>query len=400
MSTTLRDFIGRLFAGRKPAYTTSLLGLDCGGKTTLLYKIKTGNVVQTIPSIGFNVEDVSCPTLDGQSLHTTMWDIGLGCGGITYMARMISFWIENTNAIVWVVDSADKERLEESVTMMSFLLTTTNFQNTVPVLVLANKRDLPTAMPLDAIRQAFAPALSGRPFAVFQCSCLEDYQKSGLSEAFYWLKLVLESPNALSLHAQIPGQPTGQLVNSDGIARPTADALADKLESWVSRALSDEPADAFIEKFDSLSLPSWDHYTHIRIAYVLLTKYGRQQGKDMIFDGIERYIRESPQTTGRTFHFTMTYFWVQLVHFGIQSMPKDETSSMIVSPRDSQITLVTPASDVAEFARFLVLNPYVVDGSAWSNYYTKEVLMSPGAKAAMVLPDKKPLPNLVSRDVV
>ncbi len=35
-----------------------MLGLDGAGKTTILYKIKIGEVVNTIPTIGFNVENV------------------------------------------------------------------------------------------------------------------------------------------------------------------------------------------------------------------------------------------------------------------------------------------------------------------------------------------------------
>ena len=35
-----------------------MLGLDNAGKTTLLYKMKLGKVVTTIPTIGFNVETV------------------------------------------------------------------------------------------------------------------------------------------------------------------------------------------------------------------------------------------------------------------------------------------------------------------------------------------------------
>lgn len=34
------------------------VGLDAAGKTTILYKLKLGEVVTTIPTIGFNVETV------------------------------------------------------------------------------------------------------------------------------------------------------------------------------------------------------------------------------------------------------------------------------------------------------------------------------------------------------
>jgi ADP-ribosylation factor protein 1 len=35
-----------------------LIGLDNSGKTTILYKMKLGELVTTIPTIGFNVETV------------------------------------------------------------------------------------------------------------------------------------------------------------------------------------------------------------------------------------------------------------------------------------------------------------------------------------------------------
>ena len=107
----------------------------------------------------------------------------------------------------------------------------------------------------------------------------------------------------------------------------------------------------------------------------------------MIFDGIKRYIAESQQANGRTFHETMTYFWVQIVHFGMGSMPPREDGGEATASTD-------------DFARFIVVNPYVVDGNLWSDYYSKEVIMSPAAKEAMVLPDKKPLPNLISRETI
>lgn len=106
----------------------------------------------------------------------------------------------------------------------------------------------------------------------------------------------------------------------------------------------------------------------------------------MIFDGLEKYIKTSPQTTGRTFHITMTYFWIQIVHFGMQSMPVED------APVNSQ--------ENEDFCRFLLLNPYVVDGNLWADYYSKDVIMTPKAKESMALPDKKPLPNVIARDSI
>lgn len=63
-------------------------------------------------------------------------------------------------------------------------------------------------------------------------------------------------------------------------------------------------------------------------------------------------------------------------------------------------TDTTQDSEADEFCRFLLLNPYVIDGGLWTDYYSKDLMMGPEAKQQMVLPDKKPLPNIVERDEV
>jgi GTPase SAR1 family protein len=35
-----------------------MLGLDAAGKTTILFKLKLGEVIQSVPTIGFNMETV------------------------------------------------------------------------------------------------------------------------------------------------------------------------------------------------------------------------------------------------------------------------------------------------------------------------------------------------------
>ncbi|KAJ1882264.1 ADP-ribosylation factor, Arf Arf1, partial [Kickxella alabastrina] len=48
-----------------------MVGLDAAGKTTILYKLKLGEIVTTIPTIGFNVE-----TVEYGSISFTVWDVG------------------------------------------------------------------------------------------------------------------------------------------------------------------------------------------------------------------------------------------------------------------------------------------------------------------------------------
>lgn len=94
----------------------------------------------------------------------------------------------------------------------------------------------------------------------------------------------------------------------------------------------------------------------------------------------------------------MTYFWIQIVHFGIRNMPILRNNAPTTSIDPS--TALPQSALPNDFADFLLLNPHVADGNLWADYYTKAVMMSPQAKSEMVLPDKKPLPNLVIRDAI
>ena len=96
-------FFSRLFSmfGEKEARIL-VLGLDNAGKTTILYRLQVGTVVSTIPTIGFNVE-----TVTHNNVKFQVWDLG----GQTSIRPYWRCYYPNTQAIVYVVDSADAERL-------------------------------------------------------------------------------------------------------------------------------------------------------------------------------------------------------------------------------------------------------------------------------------------------
>ena len=82
-----------------------MLGLDAAGKTTILYKMKLNETVNTIPTIGFNVE-----TLQYKNLEFNCWDIG----GQFKLRNLWRHYFENTQGLIFVVDSNDAERLDET----------------------------------------------------------------------------------------------------------------------------------------------------------------------------------------------------------------------------------------------------------------------------------------------
>ena len=113
-----------------------LLGLDAAGKTTILYQLKLGETVSTIPTIGFNVE-----TVERKNINFTMWDVG-GQDNIRLLWR---HYYANAQGLIFVVDSSDEERIDNAREELQYMMAEDELKDTV-LLVLANKQDLPGAM--------------------------------------------------------------------------------------------------------------------------------------------------------------------------------------------------------------------------------------------------------------
>ncbi|XP_039599059.1 ADP-ribosylation factor 1-like [Polypterus senegalus] len=113
-----------------------MLGLDAAGKTTILYKLKLNETVSTIPTIGFNVETVE--PIRGVSF--TVWDVG----GQTRIRPLWRHYFTNTQGLMFVVDSADPERFAEAQEELQCVLEQQELRR-VPLVILANKQDLPGA---------------------------------------------------------------------------------------------------------------------------------------------------------------------------------------------------------------------------------------------------------------
>ncbi|KAI3897310.1 hypothetical protein MKX03_008970, partial [Papaver bracteatum] len=69
MGVTFTKLFSQLFA--KKNIRILMVGLDAAGKTTILYKLRLGEIVSTIPTIGFNVENV-----EYKNISFTVWDVG------------------------------------------------------------------------------------------------------------------------------------------------------------------------------------------------------------------------------------------------------------------------------------------------------------------------------------
>lgn len=149
------------------------MGLDKAGKSTLLARLLTGQVMDTSPTIGFNVG-----TLDmDKKTSLTVWDVG----GQKSMRPNWRYYLDDCQALVFVVDSSDSARLPEAQKALKKVLSDEKLQG-IPLMVLANKKDLPNSMTIREIsKQLDLSSYCSRRWEIQACSAL---QGLGLQQAF------------------------------------------------------------------------------------------------------------------------------------------------------------------------------------------------------------------------
>ena len=158
-----------------------MVGLDAAGKTTILYKLKLGEVVTTIPTIGFNVE-----TVEYKNLSFTVWDVG----GQDKIRPLWRHYYQGTNGLIYVVDSNDRDRVEDAKEELSKMLNEDEMRDAA-LLVFANKQDLPNAMTAAEVTEKLnLHNMRNRQWFI-QSACATT--GDGLYEGLDWLSRVLSS---------------------------------------------------------------------------------------------------------------------------------------------------------------------------------------------------------------
>ncbi len=113
-----------------------IVGLDNAGKTTILYQFLMNEVVHTSPTIGSNVEEVVW-----KNIHFIMWDLG----GQESLRAAWNTYYSNTEFVILVVDSTDRERLSVSRDELHRMLGHEELSR-ANILVFANKQDVKGCM--------------------------------------------------------------------------------------------------------------------------------------------------------------------------------------------------------------------------------------------------------------
>lgn len=152
-----------------------ILGLDNAGKTTLLHNLTQEKVSSTEPTKGVNIKSI---IQEGFTIN--VWDIG----GQKDLRQYWSAYYEDADAILFVVDSADEQRITECNDQLKELLKEEQLKK-VPLLVYANKSDLQGVLDADEIMDKLElNDINDREWSLYACSALKG---TGIMEGLKWL---------------------------------------------------------------------------------------------------------------------------------------------------------------------------------------------------------------------
>lgn len=137
------SFLQRLFRQKKQ-FKIAVVGLDSAGKTTMLNFLRFEKSIETLPTIGVNVE-----VLQRQNVNLSIFDLG----GQMHFRNLWGTLMRGASAIIFVIDSSDRARVEEAKNELWNVLLDPQFPD-APLLVVANKQDKEGAMTVEELIRA------------------------------------------------------------------------------------------------------------------------------------------------------------------------------------------------------------------------------------------------------
>jgi len=159
-----------------------MVGLEAAGKTTILHKNnKDGEIVMTTPTTGWVVE-----TVQHKNIELIAWDVG----GQEKLRALWRFYTQGAKALIFVVDSNDRDRFEDARKELSKMLKEDAMRSAV-LLVFANKQDLPNAMTGAEVTDKLGLDNMGNRQWLVQPTCATTGE--GLAEGLHWLSRTLVS---------------------------------------------------------------------------------------------------------------------------------------------------------------------------------------------------------------
>ncbi|CAL1713187.1 unnamed protein product [Somion occarium] len=158
--TSIIQWLSGLFFSKTAEIT--IVGLQASGKTSLVNVIGTGQWSEdVVPTVAFHFRKVR-----KGNVTMKIWDLA-------GQPRYRSIWERYCNgvdAVVFVVDSADKERFETVRFEVHQLLAQPNLKG-VPLLVLGNKNDIEGHATVNELIKALQlDKITNRPVSCYSCS--------------------------------------------------------------------------------------------------------------------------------------------------------------------------------------------------------------------------------------
>lgn len=173
-------------------------GLDRAGKTTIIKTLQEGELVQTMRTIGFTMDQIKINDeileiidLGGQIEFRPGWSLHLNTAGI----------------LIWVIDASDIQRFSEVT--QEFKKSLKFIPQTALIVVLANKHDLESAVEEDEIVQILELSNLSNKWRIFATSSVTT---EGLRSTFTW---IYENFSSNELHKEFNYHLPVQHVNDE-----------------------------------------------------------------------------------------------------------------------------------------------------------------------------------------
>lgn len=360
------NWLKRLGLIKTKEYRILIIGLDASGKTSMLYRLKLNENVIAIPTIGFNVE-----TIDHKGISFTAWDVG----GRDKIRPLIRHYFANTQAVCFLVDSNDRERMEEAKDYFYKVVNEDELRDCV-FCIFCNKQDMPNAMSTKEIADCFdldSLRLKGKVISAFGCIVTEG---KGIYEGLDWLANALSNPHSATCVTQeyfttIVSTPQNSEIPSSKQEEPV---IPSSSFDFVSNEL-------FLSQICSQTTPPlFCHKDHIRVIWYYLIEHHKNsalqgQSRREALKQIQITLQQVYSLQSLVYHETREYFWVQMVDYAIRG---------------------TDSSPFISLDLFLTKNPDLCREDLILEYYSQQVLDSTASATEFTIPDKKPLPSRVS----
>ncbi|CAG7559994.1 unnamed protein product [Fusarium equiseti] len=367
--------IARWLLGRGTEQVGLVLGNDTSGKTTLIYRLRYGEPVQTIPTIGFNVETFEYP--DGDKL--TLWDIG-GCDQIRPLTQ---HYMLKDRFIIFLQSCEDlhPDRIEFSMEYLRMSMSMMEGFEAKNMFILFNRQD--HLSPEEAakvvkdlkvvIEKEIKPYENKLDIRILDYPGFSALNGTQVHPAIEEIRKALKPVQpAQNTKAEIEQREKG----------PSEEELLNRI-----RQANAQSADAktFWNAFMDGSLESWDHYTHLRAGFFVMHDcfargLGLLECADDFMAHLNRLREGNPERFRNTAHKTMTIFWLHQIQVAALEYQASKALDKF------------PAQE--EYADIVFSAPSLMNSGLWRAYYTKNLLFTQQARENWHLPDLQPLPTV------